>query len=92
MRDKRYIAAVVDPEGVTSKYVFTARSRRGAKREAREWAERTEWGATLVGITQVVDQGGKGLRLLRLSGVTLVVSGTTITAMMIIGLGLEGAL
>jgi len=35
---------------------------------------------------------GKGFRLLRLAGVTLVVSGTTITAMMIIGLGLEGAL
>ncbi len=54
---------------------------------------RTEWGATFVGI-KPVDQGlgAKGLRLLIVAGFTLVASGTTITAMMIIGLSLEGAL
>jgi hypothetical protein len=94
MRVKRYIAVVVDTEGVTSRYVFTARSRRRAKREAREWAERTEWGATLLRITPAVDEGlgAKGLRLLRVAAITLVACGTAITAMMIIGLGLEGAL
>ena len=47
-------------------------------------------GATLVDIRPVVDPGlaAKGL----LAGFTLVVSGTMITAMMIIGLSLEGAL
>jgi hypothetical protein len=91
---KRYIAVVADTEGLTSRYVFTARSRRGAKREAREWAARTDWGATLVEINPVVDQGlgARGHRLLVVAGYTLVVSGTTITAMMIIGLSLEGAL
>lgn len=93
-RFKRYIGAVMDAEGVTYHYVFTARSRRRAKREAREWVTQTEWGATLVGITPVVEQGlgAQGLRLLVVTGFTLVVSGTTIAAMMIIGLSLEGAL
>jgi len=91
---KRYIAIVADTEGRTSRYVFTARSRRGARREARAWATRTEWGATLVAIKPVVDPGlaAKGHRLLVVAGFTLVVSGTTITAMMIVGLSLEGAL
>jgi hypothetical protein len=94
MRIKRYIATVVDAEGVVSQYVFTARSRRGAKRQAREWVARTDWGATFVGIKPVVDDGwaAKGLRLLIVAGLTLVASGTTITAMMILGLSLEGAL
>ncbi|MBA3380561.1 MAG: hypothetical protein H0T97_01660 [Actinobacteria bacterium] len=91
---KRYVAAVTDAEGVIYQYVFTATSRRRARREAREWASRTEWGATLVRITRLVDPGldAKGLRLLAVAGFTLVVSGTTISAMMIIGLSLEGAL
>lgn len=91
---KRYIAAVVDAEGVTYKYVFTARSRRRAKREAREWATRTEWGATLVGITPVVEQesGTRGLRTVVVAGFTLVVSGIAITAMMVIGFSPEGVL
>jgi len=91
---KRYVATVMDAEGVTYQYVFTATSRRRAKREAREWVSRTEWGATLVRITRVVDPGldAKGLRLLVVAGFTLVMSGITITAMMIIGLSLEGAL
>ena len=91
---KRYFAAVSDADGVTYDYVFTATSRRRAKREAREWVSRTEWDATFVRITGQVDPGweAKGLRLLAVAGLTLVVSGTTIAAMMIVGLRLEGAI
>lgn len=91
---KRYVVAVSDADGVTYHYVFTATSHRLAKREAREWVSRTEWDATLVRITRHVDPGlrAKGLRLLAVAGLTVVVFGTTIAALMIVGLSVEGAL
>ena len=94
MRIKRYIATVADAEGLISQYVFTARTRRGARSQAREWVKRTDWGATFVRIERVIDAevGARGLRLLHVAGLTLIASGTTISAMMIIGLRIEGAL
>ena len=91
---KRYLADVSDPDGVIYRYVFTATSRRRARREAREWVSRTEWGATLVRITRAAEPGlrAKGLRLLALASLTLVVSGATIAVMMIAALSLQGAL
>ena len=90
-RFKSYVAVVVDAEGVTYEYVSIAKNRRHAEREVRESARR--WGATLVGINPVVGRKwGVGRRELVVAGVTFGVSGVTITAMMIIGLTLEGAL
>lgn len=95
-RLKSYIAKVADAEGVTSQYVFTTRSRRRAEHEAREWVRQCQWDATLVGITRAVDHRGarraSARRLLLVAGFTLALSGLTITAMMVIGLSLEGAL
>jgi hypothetical protein len=95
MRLTRYMATVVDPEGCTHNYVFEARTRRGARRQAREWVAMTNWGATFVGIERAFSggqrPGARGRRLLAIAGVTFVVSGITISAMMIVGLSLEGA-
>jgi hypothetical protein len=90
---KAYRVVVADDEGITHEYVFTARSRRGVKQDARDWVAATDWAATLVRIT-LIDGGfeAKAFRLLAVAGVTLVVSGTLITTMMVIGLSLEGAL
>jgi hypothetical protein len=83
--------AVVDAEGVTHQYVLKARSLRHAKRQARAWMRRTEWSTTLVWV-RPASQQGSARRLLAVAGVTFVVAGLTITAAMIVGLSLEGAL
>jgi hypothetical protein len=94
MRLKPYIATVVDPEGDTHQYLFDARTLRGARRQAREWVARTDWGASFVGIEPGIGsrRHARHRRLMAVAGVTLVVSGTTIAALMLIGLSLEGAL
>jgi hypothetical protein len=83
--------AVMDAEGVTRQYALKARSLRHAKRQAREWVKRTEWSAALVWV-RPEGQQGEARRLLAVAGVTFVVSGLTITAAMIVGLSVEGAL
>ena len=94
MRPNQYIAVVADREGATSVYVFEARTRRGAKRQAREWVARTDWGATFVGIQRVVPHAreARGRRLLAIAGITFAAGGIMISTAMIIGLSLEGAL
>ena len=89
-RFKSYIAAFIDPEGVTRQYAFMARSRRCAEHEARELAAR--WSYTLTGVKLDRRVEAKRRRLLVVAGFTFAVSGFTITAMMMIGLSLEGAL
>jgi hypothetical protein len=90
MREKVFVMAVVDPEGVTHSYILEAKSLRHAKRQAREWVRRAEW-PTLVSVGRA-DQQGSARRLLAIAGVTFVVGGLTISAAMIVGLSLEGAL
>jgi hypothetical protein len=94
MRPRAYIAKVADPEGATHEYRFDARTRRGARRQAREWVACTDWDATLVGIEREVNPrwGARHRRLLAVAGVTFVASGIAISAIMIIGLSLEGGL
>ena len=94
MRVQRYIAVIADAHGTTGAYVFRARTRRRAKRDAREWCERTDWGATIVSIkaARVPEPRSAGGRLLRVAGITFAASGITIAGMMVIGLSLEGAL
>jgi hypothetical protein len=82
---------VMDAEGVTHPYFLKARSLRHAKRQAREWVARTEWAKTVVWVKPAVD-GSSPRGLLAVAGLTFVVSGIAITAAMIIGLSLEGAL
>ena len=85
-RLRQYVAVFRHPDGVTDKYVFTATSRRRAKADAQVCA--AVWDVTLVEITPA--EATQGRRLLALAGVTLVVSGTTIAAVMLVGLKLEG--
>ena len=87
---KPYIAAVRDGEGFTHEYVCMARNRRHAAEDARESVK--QWGATLVGIRPAIDRRSERRRLLVLAGATLTIGAITISAMMIIGLSLEGAL
>jgi hypothetical protein len=86
----------MDAEGATYDFIFMAKSRRHATRQARAWMTRLEWVATLVEITPMlkVDQRGavRGRRLLAVAGVTFAVSGITIAGTMILALSLEGAL
>jgi hypothetical protein len=82
---------VMDADGVTHEYVLKARSLGHAKRQAREWVRRQEWSAGL-GWVRPADQQGNARRLLAVAGATFVVSGLVITAAMIVGLSLEGAL
>ena len=93
MRLKGYIAVVADAEGAISTYRFDARTRRGAKRQAREWVARTDWAATFIGIERPVQHrsGTKGRRLLAIGGITFAAAGIAISTLMIIGLSLEGA-
>ena len=79
-----------DAGGVDHRYLLKARSLRRAKREARNWLERTEWDATLIDVTRV-DQSAVR-RLVAVAGVTFVVSSVVTIAAMIFGLSLEGAL
>ena len=60
----------------------------------KERRGRTDWGATIVLINQVgvPEKRARGLRLLRVTGVTFAVSGVTIATLMIVGLTLDGAL
>jgi hypothetical protein len=94
MRVKAYIASVADAEGVTSTYLFEARTRMRVKRDVREWVKRTDWAATIVGIERAVDHRHRtsARRMLRVAGITFAVAGSTIMTIMIIGLSLEGAL
>jgi hypothetical protein len=91
-----FVVAVMDAEGVTHDYVFMARSRRHATRQAREWLPRSESATALAGIPPLVEiddrSGTRGRRLLAVAGVTFAVSGVTITATMILALKLEGTL
>jgi len=90
---KAHLVEIADAEGVISGYCFKARSRRRAERDAREWAQRQDWGATFVGIASGEERtwvGGR--RLLAVAGVTVAVWGLTIATVLIIGLRLEGAL
>jgi len=87
---KCYIAEVMDGEGMTYEYVCMARNRRHAADEAGDSVK--QWGATLVGITPAVDRRSERRRLFVLAGTTLTVGAITMSAMMIIGLSLEGAL
>ena len=82
--------AVRDADGVDYRYLVKARSLRRAKRQARNWLERNEWDATLIDVSRVDQNAGR--RLVTVAGVTFVVSSLVITAAMIVGLRLEGAL
>ncbi len=88
MRLRAYIAKVADHEGATHRYLFDARTRRGARRQARKWVAGTNWDATLVGIAPGWKPEVGHRRLLAVAGVTLGVAGITISALMIIGLSL----
>jgi hypothetical protein len=94
MKVRPFMVVVMDAQGVTHDYVFKARRRRHAEREARECVAQSEWATTLVGITPIVDDNTRARRrrLLALGAFTLAFSGITITSMMIIGLSLEGAI
>ena len=87
-RFRQYNAVLRHPDGVTHDYVFTATSRRRAKAEARVCA--AGWSMTLVEIKPA--DASSARRLLAVAGVALAVSSTTIAAMMLVGLRLEGAL
>jgi len=87
-RLREYNAVIRYPDGLTDDYVFTATSRRRAKADARVCA--AGWNVTLVKIKPA--RAVTARRLLAVAGVTFVVSGTTIAAMMLVGLKLEGAL
>ena len=87
-RLRQYIAVIRHPDGATDHYVFTATSRRRAKADARVCA--AGWDVTIVEIKRA--DAAKARRLLAVAGVTFVVSGTMIAAMMLVGLKLEGAL
>ena len=84
MREKVFVALIADAEGVTAEYVFKATNRGRVKRDVREWCERTDWGATIVAIRPAVvsGRGARGHRLLRVAGITFVVSAVTIAATM----------
>lgn len=94
VRAKPYIAFIADAEGDTHEYLFEGTTRRGVRRDVREWVERTDWAVGIVAIERAVAHGQKprGRRLVRVASVTFAVSGITIAATMIIGLSLEGAL
>ena len=94
MRLKPFIALIADAEGETYEYRFEATTRRRVKRDVREWCERTDWGATIVAVKPAVvhREEARGHRLVRVAGITFVVSGIAITIAMAIGLRLEGAL
>jgi hypothetical protein len=92
MRAKPFFARVADPNGAVSVYRFDARTRRGARRQAREWVARRDCAATFVGIEPDWTRRARNRRLLAFAGVTFVVASITITGLMIIGLTLEGAL
>ena len=94
-REKPFIALIADADGETYEYLFEATTRWRVKRDVRGWCERTDWGATIVAIKPAVGQHGgetRGHRLVRVAGITFVVSGIPITIAMMIGLSLEGAL
>jgi hypothetical protein len=91
MKVRPFIVVVVDAEGATHDYVFKARSGRQAKRDAREWVERSAWATALLSVTAMVDRTrARRRRLLAFGTLTFVVAGTTITSMMFIGLSLQG--
>ena len=79
---------VLGGDDTTHTYYVKARSRRDAERYAREWVATTEWSASLVDVSPVDEPRS----LLTVAATTLVVSGFAITAAMVIGLSLEGAL
>jgi len=79
---------VLAANGVTHRSYVKAKSLRHARRDAREWVARTAWCASLVDVSPV----DKSSRLLVVAATTFVVSGIVITAAMVIGLSVEGAL
>jgi hypothetical protein len=90
---KAFRVAVMDAEGAVYEYVITARSRRDAMRQAREWVARSDWATAVVGVPPIYDRNrATGRRLVVVAGVTLAAAGSTIAAMMILALSLEGAL
>ena len=91
MKVKPFMVVVMDAEGVTNNYIFKARNRRHAERDARECVAQSDRGTTLVGVTPMVDYTRRAGRRRLLAVATFAVSGTTIAAM-IIGLSLEGAI
>jgi len=89
-RHKSYIAVVVDAEGKRYEYVSFARNRRTAKKEVR--ASAGDWGATLVAIEPVLTRKRSQRRELFLAGITFCLSALVISAMMLLGLAVEGLL
>jgi hypothetical protein len=94
-RAKQYVVSVTDAEGITREYVCLWKSsRRRAKAEAQSyWG--VHWGATRVEVRRAYEAASGRLvdvrRLLTVAGVTFVVSGVAIAALMFIALSLEGA-
>jgi len=82
---------VKDAAGVSHDYVRLATSLRRAKRDARKWVAggRVE-GETLIGVRLADESGPRGL--IALAGMTFVTGGVVITAAIVVGLSLEGAL
>jgi hypothetical protein len=84
-----YVVVVVDAEGRTHDYLFKARSRRHAEREARECVAQSEWATSLVRITPMVDYTRRRRRMLAVAA--FAISGISMTWAMFIGLSLQGA-
>jgi hypothetical protein len=84
-RHKKYLVFTKDEDGGTHRYFFYATSRRGARKDAKDWA-----GEALVGVERA--EVGRARRLLAVAAVTFAVGGAAIAGMMIVGLRLEGAL
>jgi hypothetical protein len=95
-RAKQYVVSVTDAEGITREYEFyRTSSRRRAKAEAQNyWG--VHWGATRVEVRRAHQGASARLvdvrRLLAVAGLTFVVSGVTIAALMFVALGIEGSL
>ena len=87
-RLRQYVVVIRDPDGFTRPYAVSATSRRRAEANARAWTAESD--VTLVEIYPAHPAGGH--RLLAVAGVAFAVGATTIAAMMLVGLRLEGAL
>jgi hypothetical protein len=88
------MVVVMDAEGVTHDCFFWARSRRRARRAARLWMAHVEWATTIVAVTPMVGSRERPTRrrLLAVGVVTFAVAAPIITAAMIIGWRVEGAI
>jgi hypothetical protein len=92
MKIRPYMAVVMDAKGVTHDYVFKARSRRHAEREARECVAQSGCATTLVGLTPIVEYTRRARRRRLLAVAAFAISGISITSMMFMGLSLGGAI